>query len=162
MKSQADKHRSERSFQIGDWVFLKLHPYQQTSVATRRSPKLSPKFYGPFKIVDTVGKVAYKLELPIEAKIHNVFHVSLLKKAVGYSGQFIPLPDSGVRDVQYEPVAILDRKIVKRGNSAEVQLLIHWKHLSPAEATWEFISEIRKRFPAFSLEDKGSEGGRLI
>ena len=67
MKSQADRHRSERSFQIGDWVFLKLQQYRQTSMNPGSIPKLAPKFYGPFKVVDTVGKVAYKLELPVDA-----------------------------------------------------------------------------------------------
>ena len=107
-------------------------------------------------MIDTVGKVAYKLDLPSKAKIHNVFHVSQLRKAFGYYGQFIPLPQSVFQDVEFELVAILDRKIVKRGNVGKVQLLSHWKHLFPAEATWEFISEIRRRFPTFSVEDKGS------
>ena len=52
-------------------------------------------------------------------------------------------------------MAILERKLVKRGNRVDVQVLVHWKGLSPAEATWEFVSEIRIRYPSFSLEDKG-------
>ena len=136
-------------------MLLKLHLYRQTSVATGKSLKPSPKFYGPFKVINKVGKVAYKLDLPLEAKIHNVFHVSQLMKAFGYSSQFIPLLDNVVQDVEFELIAILDRKKVKRGNRAGVQLLIHWKHLSPTEATWEFIYEIRMRFLDFSLEDKG-------
>ena len=156
MKLQQDRHRSERSFQIGEWVFLKLQAYRQTSISHRQIPKLAPKFYGPFKVVDKVGTVAYKLELPGEAQIHNVFHVSLLKRAVNYTGPYMPLPSFPNQATTFEPVAVLERKIVKRGNVAEVQLLIHWKNLSPAEATWEFASEIRRRFPQFSLEDKGS------
>ena len=156
MKSQTNHHRSERSFDIGDKVFLKLHPYRQTTLSNGRPPKLSPKFFGPFKVLDRVGKVAYKLELPAEAQIHNVFHVSQLKKAFGVQEQFVPLPVDSIQNTGYEPLAILDRKMVKKGNKADVQVLIHWKNLSPAEATWEFVSEIRRRFPSFSLEDKGS------
>ena len=73
--------------------------------------------------------VAYKLELPVEAQIHNVFHVSQLKKAVGYNGPYIPLPSFSNQGATFEPLAILERKMVKRGNIAVAQLLIHWKGL---------------------------------
>ena len=58
MKQQSDLHRTEREFQIGDWVYLRLQPYKQQSVAYRASHKLSPRFFGPFKILQRVGPVA--------------------------------------------------------------------------------------------------------
>ena len=76
MKLQVDQHKFERSFQIGDMMFLKLQPYRQTLVASVNNPKLTLKYYGPFKVLDTKGNVAYKLDLPYESQIHNVFHVS--------------------------------------------------------------------------------------
>lgn len=76
MKQQADKGRIEREFSVGDSVYVKLQPYVQTSVATRANHKLSFKYFGPFPIVQRVGKVAYKLQLPDSAVIHPVFHVS--------------------------------------------------------------------------------------
>lgn len=83
MKIQSDKHIREVEFTIGDFVYLKLQPYRQTSIAFRHSLKLSPCFYGPFEIVEKVGSVAYRLRLREDAKIHNVFHVSLLRKHLG-------------------------------------------------------------------------------
>lgn len=80
MKRQADKHRVERKFDVGEMVFLKLQPYVQTSLAPRSSQKLAFKFFGPYKILARVGEVAYKLDLPVSSKIHNVVHVSQLKK----------------------------------------------------------------------------------
>ena len=85
MKSQADKHRTEREFEVGDMVYLKLQPYIQTSVAPRSNQKLSFKYFGPYKILQKVGNAAYKLELPPDAKIHSVVQVSLLKKHVSQS-----------------------------------------------------------------------------
>jgi len=82
MKSQADKDRSEREFAIGDSVFLRLQPYVQSSVANRTSQKLSFRYYSPFKILQRVGQVAYKLDLPDDAKIHPVVRVSQLKQHV--------------------------------------------------------------------------------
>ena len=80
MKQYADAHRSPREFQIGDFVYLKLQPYRQNTLKNRKVPhKLSPRFYGPFRVTDRVGTIAYKLSLPPEAAIHDTFHVSPLK-----------------------------------------------------------------------------------
>jgi hypothetical protein len=66
-----------------DLVYVRLHPYRQHTVARRSNMKLAAKYYGPYKVVERLGEVAYKLELPQGSKVHSVFHVSLLKKQLG-------------------------------------------------------------------------------
>lgn len=92
MKKWADRKRRASSFVIGDLVFLKLQPYRQTSLAKRPCDKLAARYYGPYKIVEKIGEVAYKLRLPVECKIHPVFHVSQLKAAHGASLNPTPIP----------------------------------------------------------------------
>nr|GEW17160.1 hypothetical protein [Tanacetum cinerariifolium] len=76
MKSQADKHRSDKEFEVNDWVYLKLHSYRQVTIRKGKQHELSSKFYGPFQVIAKVRKVVYKLQLPNNAKVHHVFHVS--------------------------------------------------------------------------------------
>lgn len=82
MKKQADKHRNERVFAVGDQVYLKVQPYLQHSLAYRYNQKLSLKFYGPYEVLHRVGKVSYQLALPAGSRIHGVIHVYQLKKQV--------------------------------------------------------------------------------
>lgn len=79
MKVQADAHRFERAFIVGDWVWLKLHPYKQQSVESTPIQKLGPKYNGPFKVITKVEKVAYTVQLPQGAQTQPIFHVSQLK-----------------------------------------------------------------------------------
>ncbi|KAJ0043681.1 hypothetical protein Pint_18477 [Pistacia integerrima] len=83
MKKFANIKRTERSFNIGDLVYLRLQLYKLQLVVQRRNLKLSPRFYGPYQVLKKIGTVAYRLELPPEAKIHPMFHVSFLKKKLG-------------------------------------------------------------------------------
>lgn len=83
MKKQVDSQRQELIFKVGDEVFLKLRPYRQHSLARKKYKKLAPKFYEPYMVIERIREVAYKLALPLEASIHNVFHISQLKKLVG-------------------------------------------------------------------------------
>ena len=65
MKQQADQHRSERSFDVGDWVFLRLQPYKQMSLKqAKKDNKLSPKYYVPYEALQNIGAMEYKFELP--------------------------------------------------------------------------------------------------
>ena len=66
----------------GELVYLRLQPYRKSSLKTNGVDKLQPRFYGTYKILSKIGEVAYELEMPPESKIHNVFHVSFLKKVV--------------------------------------------------------------------------------
>ena len=159
MKKWADLHRTERSFAVGDWVFLRLQPYRQISVGGRRSHKLSPLFYGPYKILQKIGPVAYKLDLPEEAKIHPVFHISQLKRKLGHNIQVHNQVPSHVVEVIKEPDSILDRRMVKRFGKATSEVLIKWKQLPLEEATWENYWELIKKFPAFDLGTRSISRG---
>jgi hypothetical protein len=92
MKQHADKGRTEREFAVGDLVFLRIQPYVQSSLAPRSNQKLAFKYFGPFPVLQKIGLVAYKLDLPSHASIHPVFHVSQLKKVVGSGIPVPPLP----------------------------------------------------------------------
>jgi len=136
MKSQADKHKTERSFSVGEFVWLKLQPYAQASVATRVSKKLSYRYFGPYEIEEKIGTVAYRLKLPDHSTVHPVFHVSLLKKVTGtVTPSISPLPQD-IPDLQI-PEQVLDERMTSRSNRLLRQLLIKWRHVPLALATWE-------------------------
>ncbi|XP_019153545.1 PREDICTED: uncharacterized protein LOC109150023 [Ipomoea nil] len=151
MKHYAAKNRTERSFAVGDLVYLKLQPYRQVSMAVRRNVKLSSKFYGPYEVLERIGQMAYRLKLPAGALIHPVFHVSQLKKRVshGRSAQFEPPLIGPDEQPLTEPVAILGRRILKKNNAALVEVLVQWANLSPEEATWEEYHHLMSQFPNF-------------
>ncbi len=159
----ADRHRVERSFEVGDLVFLRLQPYRQSSLKQKGAEKLKPRYYGPYKIVRKVGQVAYELELPEGSKIHNVFHVSCLKKVVGQqvtvSQELPPLDEEG--QLVTDPEQILQVRERQLRNRVIREYLIKWKDLPIEDATWE--SEQVLQFPSLKLlEDKQIWAGRTV
>jgi len=137
-------------------VFLKLRPHRQQSIKGKINPKLAPRYYGPFQVLEQIGAVAYKLKLPDTARIHPVFHVFLLKKAVGDYKVEKDLPPGMECDAAdyVESVAVLASLTVSKVGESVRQILIQWKGKRVEEATWEEEYYIRSQFPQFSLEDK--------
>ncbi|KAL4562985.1 hypothetical protein LXL04_027016 [Taraxacum kok-saghyz] len=156
MKSTTDKHRRDVEFQIGEWVFLKLRPHRQQSVIRRINQKLSARFYGPFLITARVGPVAYRLQLPDLARIHPVFHVSLLKKVVGNASVETELPPGlrGDPTSEKHPVKCLARRMIVRDETQVEQWLVQWAEDSSEDSTWEDTLVFQTQFPSFKLEDK--------
>lgn len=112
MKQIYDGKHQDKEFQLGEWVNIHLQPYRQQTVARKINMKLAPKFYGPYKILAWVGKMAYKVDLLANSCIHLVFHVSLLKQKVGskkYKTTLLPLTTKIVRTLLGEEKETLAR-----------------------------------------------------
>lgn len=98
----------------------------------RLNKKLSPKNFGPYRVLEKVGSVAYKLALPQKAKIHNVFHVSVIKKWIDTGTPVQDILPTIIEDVELAtPQAIQDQRI----NQGDEEFLVHWQGRSPADAT---------------------------
>lgn len=149
MKYQVDKNRTEREFSVGDSVYLKLQPYVQSSVTQRSNQNLSFKFFGPFPVLQRVGKVAYKLQLPEGFRIHPVVHVSQLKRFVPphiqVSTDMTTVSTASSDDLL--PVVVIDQKCIFSGASLKTKLLIQWSGLPEAWTTWEELHDVHQRFP---------------
>jgi hypothetical protein len=156
MKKYVDQSRRDVRFEVGDWVFLKLRPHRQHSVIRRIHQKLAARFYGPFKIIEKVGEVAYRLQLPDYSKIHPVFHVSLLKKAVGDYEVHGTLPkdlEITAEDEHY-PERVLGAGVTRKDGLEIPQSLIKWRGRTMDDVTWEDNEVLLGQFPDFILEDK--------
>ena len=113
--------------------------------------KLSPRYAGPFQIVERVGEVAYRLRLPEGARIHDVFHIGVLKPFKGTPPMSTPaLPPLHNGRLLHRPERAL-RSQLRRG---VWHVLIKWDSLPEDDATWEPVDEFRARFPSFQLEDE--------
>jgi hypothetical protein len=148
MKQQADQGLSERQFLEGDQVFLRLQPYKKTSLKAEQCQKIAPKFYGPYTILKRVGQVAYQLALPSQSKLHPVFHVSCLKKVIGTRCQLqTNLPELAEEgSIWLQPEVVLDRRERCLCQRTIKEVLIQWKDMTPADATWE-PATILQQFP---------------
>ncbi|GMI64566.1 hypothetical protein HRI_000125900 [Hibiscus trionum] len=137
-KSYADLKRKEIEFAVGDHVFLKVSPWKKVMRFGRKG-KLSPRYIGPYEVIERVGPVAYKLRLPQELeKIHNVFHVSLLRRYRLDPSHVMPVEEVELNpDLTYdeEPVEILDSdsKVLRSMTIELVKVL--WRHRGVEEAT---------------------------
>nr|GEX84349.1 putative reverse transcriptase domain-containing protein [Tanacetum cinerariifolium] len=113
-KSYADLKRKPMEFQVVDKVMLKVLP-RKGVVRFKKREKLNPRYVGPFKVLENIGKVAYELELPKElSRVHNTFHVSNLKKCHADEPLAVPLDELRFEDKLYfvkEPVEIVDCKV---------------------------------------------------
>ncbi|GKC84985.1 retrotransposon-related protein [Tanacetum coccineum] len=150
MRSQANKHMTDREFEVGTWVYLKLQPHRQVIMRQGQQHKLSAKYHGPFMIVERIRKVACKLQLPSHSQIHPVFHISQLKKCHGKGQQMGSLPqlrEDGL--LVYKPMTILERRLGKVNNKPVMYVLIQWTNRPVEEATWEIYVDVLARFPNF-------------
>ncbi|KAI5355522.1 hypothetical protein L3X38_008417 [Prunus dulcis] len=149
-KSYAYNRRKELQFEVGDWVFLKLSPWKGVVRFGKRG-KLSPRYIGPYEVVERVGPVAYRLALPSDlSRLHDVFHVSMLRKYI--PDPFHVLEEQPIElqeDLTYveQPVQLLDRKMqVLR--SREIPLVkVLWRSHTVEEATWESEDQMREQYP---------------
>ncbi|KAI5444775.1 hypothetical protein KIW84_013160 [Lathyrus oleraceus] len=156
MKRYADKKRKAYSFEVGEWVFLKLRPHRQQTISRRINQKLAPRYFGPFPIQKKIGAVSYKLKLPEGSRVHAVFHISQLKKAIGEYAAEPQLPEGLEIEPEHleEPEELLaSRPITKNGQRVR-QWLVRWKGRAVEDTTWEDESVLKSQFPSLSLEDK--------
>jgi hypothetical protein len=148
MRRQADKHRTERVFQVCNKAYLCLQPYIQTSIARHSTQKLAFKYYGPYQILRRVGVVSYKLALPAGSHIHDVVHVSQLKC-------HLPLTQRVSDDqsamllhfaLDLQPLSIAETRYIQHGGMTVPQFKVVWDTATPPTTTWEDVFTLQASF----------------
>ncbi|GKA59214.1 putative reverse transcriptase domain-containing protein [Tanacetum coccineum] len=163
-KSYADRRTKPLEFEVGDMVLFKVSPWKG-AVCFGKREKLSPRYIGPFKILDRVGLVDYTLELPEELKgIHSTFHVTNLKKCLA-EGDIVVLIDEIQLDDKLhmieEPMEVVDRE-VKQFNQSRIHIVKVYKNSQRGpEFTWEREDQIKKKYPRlFTSKDEARKADK--
>ncbi|GKC63485.1 putative reverse transcriptase domain-containing protein [Tanacetum coccineum] len=149
-KSYTDKRRKPLEFSVGDYVLLKVSPWKSVARFGKKG-KLTPRFVGPFEIIEKVGPVAYRLDLPEELNgVHDTFHVSNLKKCLADPTLQVPLDeirvDAKLNFVE-EPVEILEREFKKLKRSRIAIVKVRWNSKRGPEFTWEREDQMKLKYP---------------
>jgi hypothetical protein len=151
-KSYVDKRRKPLQFEVGNFVYLRVSPTRGVQRFGMKG-KLTPRYVGPFEILEACGPVAYRLQLPYQlAAIYNIFHVSQLKKCIKIPTEVINFQTIKIEpDLSYteHPIRILDTKERSTRRETVRMFKIQWNHHTEEEATWETESYLQHNFPDF-------------
>ncbi|XP_062080571.1 uncharacterized protein LOC133785338 [Humulus lupulus] len=149
-KIYADPKRRDIEFSVGDYIFFRVSPMKGVRRFIKKW-KLSPTFVGSFEILEIIGQVAYRPALPLTLPgVHNVFHVSMLRKYVSYSSHVLRYETLSLQeDLSYEVVSlqILDKKDKVLRNKTIPLVKVLWKSSAVEEATWELELHMRENYP---------------
>jgi hypothetical protein len=160
-KSYTDHRRRGLSFEVGDFMYLKVSSMRGLRRFKVRG-KLAPRFIGPFKILEKRAEVAYQLELPPQlSDVHDVFHVSQLKKWLWVPEEQLPMEDLDAKeDLSYQeyPVKILKTSERVTRNKKIKICKVQWSHHTEEETTWEREEELKAEFPSFFSNPSESQG----
>ena len=149
-KSYANLKRRDIAYEVGDKVFLKVSLWRKI-LRFGKKGKLSPRFIGSYEVLERIGPVAYHLALPPKlAKLHNVFHVSMLRRYCSNESHILPVQDVQVQaDLSYdeEPKPILAREVKQLWNKQVPLVKVLWQHYEREEATWEPKATMKAQYP---------------
>jgi hypothetical protein len=138
-KSYADNRRRELTFEVGDFIYLKVSPMTGMK-RFKVKGKLSPRYIGPFKILERKGEVAYQLELPDSlSDVHDIFHMSQLKKCLRVPEEQLPMEELNVNeDLTYfeYPIKILETSCRITQRKVISMCKVQWSHHLEDEAAW--------------------------
>lgn len=144
-KRFADLKRVHKEFKVGDHVYLRVRS-RKSYLKLGGCVKLTPRYCGPFEVLDRIGPFSYRIAFPTHMNAHNVFHVSLFKRYVHDLNHMIDWNVIQVEpegEFQVEPLHILSQKVVVLHNRAIMKVKVQWKYFRPYEATWELEDSMR-------------------
>ncbi|XP_068648756.1 uncharacterized protein [Aristolochia californica] len=151
MKLYYDKCHRDLSFALGNYIWLHLQLYRQLSLTSVHRHKLAPKYYGPFQVLTSIGSVAYHLQLPPDANLHDIFHDSLLRPFCGDS----PLLHTSLPPHHEGCTLPCPAKVLQACHAQDSwELLIQWSNAELLPASWEPLEQFQTLYPTFELTDK--------
>ncbi|GJX92259.1 reverse transcriptase domain-containing protein, partial [Tanacetum coccineum] len=161
-KSYADNRRKPIEFEVGDKVLLKVSHWKGVMRFGKKG-KLTPRYVGPFEILERIGPIAYRLRFPNElSEVHDTFHVSNLKKCLADANLYVPLDEIKVDKTLHfveKPVEIMDREVKTLKRSKILIVKVRWSSKRGPEFTWEREDHMKARYPHLFVTIAGESSG---